>query len=132
MNTAISSSVTVSASRRNDEQRHWDQLIVQAWRQAFAQGPVSSAQLAAYACLRGRDPAKGFSPLVRPGKITSANGSPWQARDQALTQVSGFSKHALAPWGHLLKDEASKWGCYTPADPASHPFFSRLLSASAK
>lgn len=98
------------------------------FKQAAREKRLSAASLCAWSLLRGKDPRRGFSPVINPVKL--ANGArPWAAFDLALRQAQSLSPEALAPWAAWLAEA----GCSKTmwSWKGDHPLLSALAAGKA-
>lgn len=104
---ASTPSACANASRAHRLSPELFNQVRQAYKAAAHAKALSAASIAAWALLRGADPAKGFCAVTNARKL--ANGQrPWGARDDALRACANLSTTALAPWAALLESRGVK------------------------
>lgn len=92
------------------QQCHVKHVIKQSWKTYIKSNPTTASQMAAYRLLRGLDLEPAFSPLTRASKIQGyAGGNPYQARDEAISDLKVGIKSAFKPWAELLKGLPTKF-----------------------
>lgn len=135
---AAGSSVAHSFSAQLEERpEHWASPLSpsdlakarELWRAAAKAKTITSASMAAWMILRGKDPKKAFTPVSNPVKL--ANGfTPWGSFEAALFSSGKLERAALHPWEDLLSAAGcSASGPHTFAKwSGDHPILRALAS----
>lgn len=96
-----------------------------AWQAHVHSGaPVSAAQHAVYALLRGQSLEKGFTPRTHPGRVQAVGGDPLFHRRVAEASARALEVSAWAPFASLLEavPRTRPWAY----DRTEHPLFLRV------